>query len=93
MQIVFDLVSRTTVVCFRDTIEIFGPFADSLPGQWLDRFTVQTLSFGSLLAHLVVLLKREFLLAGHHRTRNVPWNKELSATFPGAGKSCECHVD
>jgi hypothetical protein len=28
MQIVFDLVSRTTVVCFRDTINMFGPFAD-----------------------------------------------------------------
>jgi len=28
MQIVFDLVSRTTVVCFRDTIEMFGPFKD-----------------------------------------------------------------
>jgi hypothetical protein len=28
MQIVFDLVSRTTVVCFRETIEMFGPFDD-----------------------------------------------------------------
>jgi hypothetical protein len=28
MQIIFDLVSRTTVVSFRGMIEMFGPFED-----------------------------------------------------------------